>query len=179
MKCQCRRCRGWHCSDAISSSPIVGGEDGKDPAVDSRKGVCSGVSIKWSMIHTMWWGIVCLSVPTKSGRMRRPRKSLDHRIGNTEGYLPTYILPVRGCCDVDESARPTMYSHANQAVAPLRDARTLAKAERARRPETAGRGWFDLPATQITDEVPQSIPPPNFPQLLSTTCSSTISCTAL
>ena len=36
---------------------------------------------------------------------------------------------------------------------PPRDARTLAKEARKRRKETAGRGWFDLPATQITDEV--------------------------
>ena len=40
-----------------------------------------------------------------------------------------------------------------QVVAPVRDARTLAKEARSRRKETAGRGWFDLPATQITDEV--------------------------
>ena len=42
---------------------------------------------------------------------------------------------------------------AQQAVAPARDARTLAKEARKWRKETAGRGWFDLPATQITDEV--------------------------
>ncbi len=42
---------------------------------------------------------------------------------------------------------------AEQVAAPPRDARTLAKEARSRRKETAGRGWFDLPATQITDEV--------------------------
>ena len=46
-----------------------------------------------------------------------------------------------------------VYFLARQVVAAPRDSRMLAKAERAGRPETAGRGWFDLPATQITDEV--------------------------
>ena len=41
-----------------------------------------------------------------------------------------------------------------QVVAPLRDSRALAKEARKHRKGTAGRGWFDLPATQITDEVP-------------------------
>ena len=40
-----------------------------------------------------------------------------------------------------------------QVVAPPRDSRALAKEARKHRKDTAGRGWFDLPATQITDEV--------------------------
>jgi len=49
--------------------------------------------------------------------------------------------------------RQVLSAAAEQVVAPSRDARTLAKEARSRRKETAGRGWFDLPATQITDEV--------------------------
>ncbi|KAL4423878.1 hypothetical protein ABPG75_001179 [Micractinium tetrahymenae] len=36
---------------------------------------------------------------------------------------------------------------------PPPDERLRAKAARTERPDTAGKGWFDLPATQITDEV--------------------------
>lgn len=36
---------------------------------------------------------------------------------------------------------------------PPPDERLRAKAARKERPDTAGKGWFDLPATQVTDEV--------------------------
>lgn len=36
---------------------------------------------------------------------------------------------------------------------PPPDERLRARAARTERPDTAGKGWFDLPATQITDEV--------------------------
>ncbi|KAL4446201.1 hypothetical protein ABPG77_003008 [Micractinium sp. CCAP 211/92] len=36
---------------------------------------------------------------------------------------------------------------------PPPDERLRAKAARQERPDTAGKGWFDLPATQVTDEV--------------------------
>jgi hypothetical protein len=36
---------------------------------------------------------------------------------------------------------------------PSVDARVQQKAARSAAPDTAGKGWFDLPATQITDEV--------------------------
>jgi hypothetical protein len=37
------------------------------------------------------------------------------------------------------------------------DERELARAARKAAPDTAGRGWFDLPATQITEEVKQDL----------------------
>lgn len=38
-----------------------------------------------------------------------------------------------------------------------RDERTLARAQRKAAPDTAGKHWFDLPATAITDEVKQDL----------------------
>ena len=40
-----------------------------------------------------------------------------------------------------------------QVLAPPQDARRLAREQRKTRPDTAGDGWFDLPATQITPQV--------------------------
>ena len=38
-----------------------------------------------------------------------------------------------------------------------RDERALQKAQRGAAPDTAGKQWFDLPATAITDEVKRDL----------------------
>lgn len=45
-----------------------------------------------------------------------------------------------------------------QAVASPLDARAAERAARKAAPDTAGRRWFDLPATPITPEVTPSLP---------------------
>jgi hypothetical protein len=47
----------------------------------------------------------------------------------------------------------------SQLTAPPRDARRQAREARKAAPDTAGRRWFDLPATQITDEARPSFFP--------------------
>lgn len=50
-----------------------------------------------------------------------------------------------------------------QAMAPMMDERAAARAARKAAPETAGRRWFDLPATPITPQA--STAPPLWPSI--------------
>jgi len=46
---------------------------------------------------------------------------------------------------------------AKQLLAPPRDPGTLAKAHKAAKPDTAGKGWFDLPAQKIDDDMKREL----------------------